>query len=101
MTRLINVPVHSNIQQNIRKNSVGGDEILEEYLHAAEYQSLVDEAQVKYIVEKVKQARQALSDQGGPLVDARKVIVEYEQMDLSTDRRPIKAVVYSSGSNTL
>ena len=79
-------------------------ELLNEYLKTDEFQSRVDQAQGKHIVQAIRNAQQALQERGGHLEaegGLSSVIAEYENMDTKIDRRPIKAVVYSSEKNNL
>jgi hypothetical protein len=98
----VDVPVPESIQVEMRETIESAITILDKYLHTNDYQSLVDEAQAKFIIETLKKAKKDLKKRGGALrnVDGG-VIADYEHMDLSDDRRPIKAVVYSHDKQNL
>lgn len=78
--------------------------MLNAYLGTDTYQSLVDEAQGKYIVEALREERRALKERGGPLegkaARGAALLTTTDWADRG-DRRPIKAVVYSSSNNNL
>ena len=63
---------------------------LDSYLHSPEFQSLVDDAQAKYIVESMRTAR-----------ENRSVLCRSTNAQSNLDRRPIKGVVYSSSNKDL
>lgn len=99
----VDVPIPEETQLMIRdfQNPMLAKAFFNEYLHSTEYQTLVDKAQARYIVEKTLQARRALNERGGPIVEAQKAISDYSLVEVRDDRRPIKVVVYSSNSNVL
>jgi hypothetical protein len=98
----VDVPVEEPIQVEMRKNAESALTILNNYLHTTDYQSLVDEAQAIFIMETLRKAKENLKKRGGALRNADGgVIADYEHMDLSDDRRPIKAVVYSHDRHNL
>ncbi|KAG7355411.1 SNF2 family helicase [Nitzschia inconspicua] len=97
----VDVPIPVNIQCKIRDcgHASVGIAMLDEYLHSDAYQSLVDKAQAEYIVSKIQQAKQALTERGGPLT--ANVALQQHDIGSAKDLRPIKAVVFSSDSNVL
>ena len=101
----VNITIPEKIQMQLQENPETSAEELKKYLFTDDFQTLVDEAQGKYIVEALQKARKELNARGGPLKvkdrTALKMITADEvEMDdarvLATDRRPIKAVIYSS-----
>ncbi|KAL7548648.1 hypothetical protein ACHAWF_011915 [Thalassiosira exigua] len=90
--------------------SVGGTKLYQaltkEYTETDTFQSAVDEGQARFIVEGVNRERQELEDRGGAIVDAisAPITAATDPSRCSKswiDRRPFKAVVYSSSHNTL
>ena len=79
--------------------------ILHSYLQTDEFQGFVDNAQGGYILEAIKKAKQELDERGGPLQSqgaaAMRMLSPGELSKPEKDRRPIKAVVYSSNRNNL
>ncbi len=63
---------------------------LDSYLHSPEFQSLVDDAQAKYIVESMRTAR-----------ENRNALCKSHNARSNLDHRPIKGVVYSSSNKDL
>jgi hypothetical protein len=98
----VDVPVPEPIQVEMRENVESALTILDKYLHSNDYQWIVDEAQAKFIIETLRKAKEDLKKRGGALrnMDGGG-IADYEHMDLSDDRRPIKAVVYSRDNSNL
>lgn len=94
------VPIPDETETQLLENYQGIALIhkFDEYLHSAEFQSLVDAAQARYIVQAVDDARAALMKRGGPLSDNE---VAAASANEASDRRRIKAVVYSPNHNIL
>ena len=97
----VNVSVPMDIQQRLLEEPHLSELRLHEYLHTEAYQSKVDEAQAKYIVDTLQQARSELERRGGAIETLTTAGFFHETYDQSKDRRPIKAVVYSSDQNNL
>ena len=106
----VTVPVPSMVQTSVVQAASPREArlLLESYLESNEYQSLVDEAQGAYIVKSIRQAqemrKQQLAQYGQTVEhDSRQggTVVEYNADRAGVDRRPIKAVVYSSVHNNL
>ena len=99
----MDVPIPEDVQVKIRESPLTSKWILQEYLYTDAYQSLVDEAQARFIVNKLRKARADLKERGGALRDAAATqgVADYEHLNLGEDRRPIKAVVYSHRRNDL
>lgn len=107
----IDVPLPDFVQINIQQH---GNEIaamlLSQYLTSHGFQTLVDKAQGEYILAAIERAKKALLQRGGALAvngqpSMRMMSAEEMNTDsevsLQTDRRPVKAVVYSSNKNNL
>jgi hypothetical protein len=97
----VDAPVPEPIQVEMRENAQSALTILDNYLHTDDYQSLVDEAQAKFIIRTLGKAKEDLKKRGVIRNVGGGVIADYEHMDLSDDRRPIKAVVYSRSMQSL
>ena len=104
------IPIPEGIQQSIRSDPSNGPAILHHYLYSDGFQSLVDQAQAEYICDTIQDAKNALQARGGPLDDASTRVTKFLSSEeaneatedvLKKDRRPIKAVVYSSNKNNL
>lgn len=66
------------------------------------FQSLVDEAQAKFIIDAVKRERLELEMKGGAILDGITApITSATDTSKRIDRRPIKAVIYSKSHNNL
>jgi SNF2 family DNA or RNA helicase len=102
---VIPMDIQKELQQNASGRPLELLSGLDQYLHSAEFQSLVDHAQAEYILEAIKKARQELAKRGGPLQNNTQIlqpIADYRhQPKNAKDLRPIKAVVYSSDHNIL
>jgi hypothetical protein len=98
---VVNIPIPEIVQEKLREKAKDGEGVnaldaLDEYLQSQHFQSLVDQAQAKYIVQAVRNARRERSQPEGNSLGAycvKEAVVK--------DRRPIKAVVYSSNTNIL
>lgn len=101
----VDISIPDDVQDRLRQDPKHSYIELKKYLGGDDFQSLVDEAQGDYIVKATRNAKKALATRGGPLKEdgkaaiqmvAAKDINESNEVLLSKDRRPIKAVVYSS-----
>ncbi|CAB9506280.1 SNF2 family N-terminal domain [Seminavis robusta] len=105
----VELPIPMQVQSNIRDNVASSATLLQEYLKTDEFQALVDGAQAGHILQKIQQAKDALQARGGPLENREgplKMLSENEANPRGNtlahkDRRPIKAVVYSSNKFNL
>jgi hypothetical protein len=105
----VNVPIPKHVQDLLKQNAANSASLLDEYLYSDDFQSLVDDAQGEYIVQAIQQAKDALQKRGGPLqVNEKNVMKMLSAHDVDegndgrpSDRRPIKAVVYSSNQFNL
>eukprot|EP00978_Attheya_sp_CCMP212_P003897 scaffold8315_cov50-Attheya_sp.AAC.1 len=94
------IEIDQTVQDKIIKSPFPS-RCLSEYLESVTFQGLVDEAQAKYIVDAIREAQTALTKRGGVEDGPATVIAEYDNMNTSGDRRPIKTVVYSSEEHNL
>ena len=100
----VDVLVPEEIQKKLQKDAISSSTLLKEYLHSSDFQGLVDKAQGNYIIQVIKSAKNTLQANGGPLdLHDRPAMKMMSAEDVDensrihhTDRRPIKAVVYSS-----
>jgi len=99
-----------DLSYKIKRALSGGptlfDVLLSEYMATDEYQMMVDEAQANYIANTVKQERRQLEERGGAIENALGAPITLATNDdslsnLSKDRRPVKAVIYSESHNNL
>jgi len=106
----VDVPLPVDVQDNLRKNPKSATVLLSQYLRSDNFQTLVDKAQAEYIINAIESAKQELERRGGPWkAEARAPmrILSEEEMNESSetviqkDRRPIKAVVYSTSKFNL
>ncbi|KAL3784494.1 hypothetical protein HJC23_013637 [Cyclotella cryptica] len=76
------------------------DAMIHQYFYTDNYQKLVDEAQGNYISDSIKKAKINLDARGGPVLNSTSAPITAatdKTIDFGcNDRRPIKAVVYSS-----
>jgi len=91
--------IESAIVAKNERNASGGFGLgipyaLDDYLHSAQFQSLVDDAQATYVVEAMWKARAALQQN-------LRVRSAGSATGGGSDRRPIKGVVYSSSNKDL
>jgi hypothetical protein len=92
---------------NTRK--VGGstlfDTLLHEHTSTIDYQSKIDTYQAEYIEDAIKRERKELECRGGAIADLNSgpltAASDHFNAETFIDRRPIKAVVYSSSTDTL
>jgi hypothetical protein len=80
------------------------DALVSEYMATDQFQCLVDEAQARFIIDSVKRERLQLEERGGAILDGITAPITAASAKLSenwVDRRPIKAVVYSSSHQNL
>ena len=94
------------LQEALNGGSTLFDVLLSEYMHTDEYQMMVDEAQASYIADTVKQDRRQLEARGGAIENVLGAPITLATNDdslsnLSKDRRPVKAVIYSESHNNL
>lgn len=81
------------------------DALASEYMNSDNFQSLVDEAQAKFIIDSLKRERLELKMRGGAILD--RITAPITSADTSKfsenriDRRPVKAVIYSKSHNNL
>ena len=104
----VSVKIPENEQLKIASSSPSqAQRMLDKYLHSDEYQSMVDEAQGKYIVESIQRNRFTRNIQRSKTKQFRESlengsVKEYDESTApSVDLRPVKAVVYSSSNNIL
>ncbi len=84
--------------------SVLFDALVSEYMATDQFQCLVDETQAKFIIDAVKRERLELEQRGGAILDGITAPITAATNNCSenwVDRRPIKAVVYSSSHKNL
>ena len=84
--------------------SVLFDALVSEYMTTDQFQCLVDEAQARFIIDSVKRERLQLEERGGAILDGITAPITAASENKSenwVDRRPIKAVVYSSSHKNL
>ena len=101
----IGLPWNNRIQSAF---SIGGhflfDTLVSEYLGTDSFQSMVDEAQAKFVVDSVRAERLELEAKGGAIhegITAPITAATDTARENWIDRRPIKAVVYSNSHNNL
>ena len=78
--------------------------LLHEHMSTDDFQSKVDKLQGEYIVDAIKRERKELEDRGGASVFTSGPLTaasDHFNADAFVDRRPIKAVVYSSDTKIL
>ena len=107
----IDVPLPDVVQSNIQQHgNESAAKLLSQYLISHDFQTLVDKAQGEYILLAIERARRALLQRGGALAVNGQTFMRMmsaEEMNtdsnilLQTDRRPVKAVVYSSNKYNL
>ncbi|KAL7493687.1 hypothetical protein ACHAWT_010569 [Skeletonema menzelii] len=81
------------------------DKLLDKHMSTTDFQSRVDKLQAEYIKEAIKKARKELEGRGGAITDLNSgpLTAASDQFNAASfnDRRPIKAVVYSSSTDNL
>ena len=80
------------------------DALVSEYMGTDQFQYLVDEAQASFIINSIKKERLQLEERGGAILDGITAPITAASAKFSgnwVDRRPIKAVVYSSSHKNL
>lgn len=100
----------NNIANKIHYAQVIGDEelfdtLLHEHMATVDFQSKVDKCQAEYIRDAIKREREDLEGRGGAINDLNlgplTTASDHFNAETFNDRRPIKAVVYSSSTNNL
>jgi len=105
----VSVRIPDAVQNHLQQNALNSATMLHEYLYSDEFQSLVDQAEGDYIVRGIQRAKDDLRERGGPLQSDENAPmkmmnagdVDGWNLSRTADRRPIKAVVYSSVKNNL
>lgn len=100
----VNVLVPGHIQEKMRSHSASSVDILETYLKTDEFQGLVDQEQGNHILGAIQKAKEELQERGGPLETSNQAVMRMMMSNdaiKSKDRRPIKAIVYSSNQSNL
>lgn len=81
------------------------DALVSEYMSTDNFQSLVDEAQAKFIIDAVKRERLELEMRGGAILDGITTPItsatDTKCSENRIDRRPVKAVIYSKSHGNL
>ena len=75
--------------------------LISEYLQSDKFQMIVDEAQSQFVIDGVTSERLELEARGGAIIEGMTAPITAARVESWVDRRPVKAVVYSSSHNNL
>ena len=105
------IGIHNRMNGSLRHAlKCGGavlfDALVSEYMSTDHFQSLVDEAQAKFIIDAVKRERLELDMRGGAILDGITAPITSATdtskfIEKRIDRRPVKAVIYSKSHTNL
>ena len=105
------IGIHNRMNGSLRHAlKCGGavlfDALVSEYMSTDHFQSLVDEAQAKFIIDAVKRERLELDMRGGAILDGITAPITSATdtskfLEKRIDRRPVKAVIYSKSHTNL